>query len=66
VYDAYAAAIRQEYAWVPLPDFVRGRTRVLESFIARPSVFVLEELGKIYGEQARANLEREIRDLTTC
>jgi predicted metal-dependent HD superfamily phosphohydrolase len=64
VYDAYAVAIRQEYAWVPLSDFVKGRTRVLESFFARPSIFVLEEMERIYGAQARTNLEREIRDLT--
>ena len=63
VYDAYARAIRQEYAWVPLPDFVRGRTRVLESFLDRPSVFALEKMEEIYGEHARTNLEREIREL---
>jgi predicted metal-dependent HD superfamily phosphohydrolase len=63
VYDAYAIAIRQEYSWVPLADYVRGRTRVLESFLGRSSVFALEEIEKIYGESARANLEREIRDL---
>jgi predicted metal-dependent HD superfamily phosphohydrolase len=63
VYDAYARAIRQEYEWVALPDFVKGRTRVLEAFLGRPSVFVLEEMEKIYGQHARVNLEREIRDL---
>ena len=63
VYDAYARAIRQEYEWVPLPDFVKGRTRVLEAFLGWPSVFALEEMEKIYGEHARVNLEREIRDL---
>ena len=65
VYDVYACAIRQEYAWVPLPDFVKGRTRVLESFLGRPSVFVVEEIEEIYGELARANLEREIQDLAS-
>lgn len=44
-------------------DFVKGRTWVLDSFGGRPSVFVLEEMEKIYGEQAMANLEREIQDL---
>ncbi len=64
VYDGYANAIRQEYDWVSLPDFVRGRTQVLEAFLARPSVFALEEMERIYGEHARVNLEREIRKLT--
>lgn len=63
IYDAYARAIRQEYAWVPLVDFVKGRTRVLESFLSRPSVFVLEEMEEIYGKHARLNLLREIHDL---
>jgi predicted metal-dependent HD superfamily phosphohydrolase len=62
-YDAYARAIRQEYAWVPLPDFVKGRTRVLESFLVRSSVFALEEMEKVYGAKARANLVREISTL---
>jgi len=46
-----------------LPDYIRGRTRVLQSFLGRSSVFALEEMERIYGEQARTNLEREIRKL---
>lgn len=63
VYDAYARAIRQEYEWVPLPDYVRGRAQVLEAFLARTSVFARDEMEKIYGAYARVNLEREIREL---
>jgi len=59
-YDAYARAIRQEYSWVPLAEYVKGRTRVLEAFLCRPSIFVLEELEECYGAQGRANLLREI------
>jgi len=59
-YDAYARAIRQEYSWVPLAEYVKGRTRVLEEFLCRPSIFVLEELEGCYGAQGRANLLREI------
>jgi predicted metal-dependent HD superfamily phosphohydrolase len=62
-YDVYARAIRQEYGWVPLSEYVAGRTRVLEAFLARSSIFALDEMEKLYGEQARANLRREIRDL---
>ena len=29
VYRAYAEKIRQEYAWVPEPDYRKGRRRVL-------------------------------------
>lgn len=65
-YDAYARAIRQEYAWVPLEDYLKGRTRVLESFLSRPSIFVLEEMESRYGALARENLEREIGDLAAA
>ena len=63
VYDAYACAIREEYSWVPLADFVEGRTRVLQSFLGRPSVFHLDEMEKTYGEHAKVNMMREIYEL---
>ena len=62
-YDAYARAIRQEYAWVAFPQYAEARTRVLEGFLARPSIFVLGELEERFGKRARANLAREIRSL---
>jgi predicted metal-dependent HD superfamily phosphohydrolase len=39
VYRAYAEQIRQEYAWVPEPEYRMGRQRVLEHFLARPRVY---------------------------
>jgi len=62
-YDAYARAIREEYAWVPFPQYAEARTRVLEGFLARPVIFVLSELEERFGEQAKANLGREICSL---
>jgi predicted metal-dependent HD superfamily phosphohydrolase len=62
-YDDYARAIRQEYSWVPQVEYVKGRMRVLEAFLARPSIFLLAELEARYGAQARANLLREIGHL---
>ena len=59
-YDAYARAIRQEYSWVPRAEYVRGRIRVLEAFLGRPSIYALEELGRRFGAAARVNLLREI------
>jgi predicted metal-dependent HD superfamily phosphohydrolase len=59
-YDAYARAIRREYSWVPQVEYARGRTRVLEAFLGKPSIFVLDELEARYGAPARANLLREI------
>ena len=36
-YLDYAKKIRQEYAWVPEPEYRQGRRRVLESFLSRPA-----------------------------
>ena len=63
-YDAYARAVREEYGWVPFPQYAEARTRVLEGFLARPTLFVLGELEERFGEQARVNLAREICCIT--
>jgi predicted metal-dependent HD superfamily phosphohydrolase len=60
VYRTYADQIRQEYAWVPEPDFCMGRRQVLERFLARPRIFhLLAHLEK----PARRNIASEIAGL---
>jgi predicted metal-dependent HD superfamily phosphohydrolase len=59
-YDAYAAAIRQEYAWVSDDDYRKGRRAVLERFLARPRLYFSPAMKET---QARANLAREIARL---
>lgn len=63
VYDSYASAIRQEYAWVPLEEYASTRIRLLESFLGRPAVFATPQLETCFGDQARSNLRREIASL---
>jgi predicted metal-dependent HD superfamily phosphohydrolase len=58
-YDAYAAAIRLEYAWVPESDYRAGRRRVLERFLVRPRIFLTMEMAEAE-PRARDNLRREI------
>ena len=59
-YRTYADQIRQEYGWVPEPDFLMGRRQVLERFLARPRIFhVLVHLE----EPARRNIAGEISRL---
>jgi predicted metal-dependent HD superfamily phosphohydrolase len=61
-YDAYADAIRREYAWVPTADYRAGRRRVLERFLARPRIFLTTEMA--YAEaRARDDLRREVARL---
>jgi predicted metal-dependent HD superfamily phosphohydrolase len=62
-YDAYAAAIRQEFIHVPDPDYRAGRARVLSQFAARPVIFPDPGFAARYDRQARENLAREIASL---
>jgi predicted metal-dependent HD superfamily phosphohydrolase len=60
-YRTYAEQIRREYAWVPEPDYRRGRRGVLERFLARPRIYhFLDHLE----EPARRNLAAEIAGLS--
>jgi predicted metal-dependent HD superfamily phosphohydrolase len=59
-YRAYAKKIRQEYAWVPEPDYRIGRSQVLERFLTRPRIFHL--LAHLE-EPSRRNISAEIARL---
>jgi predicted metal-dependent HD superfamily phosphohydrolase len=62
-YDRYATAVRHEYAHVPADAFRVGRTAVLESLLALPSLYRLVPPRSEWERRARANLERELRGL---
>jgi predicted metal-dependent HD superfamily phosphohydrolase len=62
-YADYAAAVRREYAHVPDDDFRAGRARVLVALLELPSIYRLEPLREAWEENARVNLERELRSL---
>ena len=62
-YDAYAAAIRKEFAHVPDGDYRVGRARVLKQFAARPFIFPDAGFAEAYDRQARENLARELEAL---
>ncbi|MDQ2686612.1 MAG: hypothetical protein M3Y28_01965, partial [Armatimonadota bacterium] len=57
-YNAYAQAIRREYAWVPDVHYRQGRRRVLETFLQRPRLYLTPSFEPLE-EQARANLRHE-------
>jgi predicted metal-dependent HD superfamily phosphohydrolase len=59
-YRAYAEKIRQEYAWVPEPDYRLGRRQVLERFLMKPRIF---HLSAHLEESARRNIAAEIARL---
>ena len=62
-YDAYAAAIRKEYAHVPDDAYRAGRTEVLRRFAARSVIFPDADFAQACERKARDNLAREIASL---
>jgi len=62
-YDAYAAAVRREYAHVPEEAFRAGRARVMKHFLAAEAIYADPAFAARLETQARANIEREIRAL---
>lgn len=62
-YGRYARQIRREYAHVPDDLYRRGRTTVLQRFLARPRLFLTPALA-LAEAAARANLQQELATLT--
>lgn len=63
VYDRYASDIRQEYAWATDPTYRSGRTAFLQSTLDRRRLFRTDAFETAYGQQARANIARELLSL---
>jgi len=62
-YDAYARAVREEYAHVPDDAWRQGRPRVLRHFLEAEVIYPDPDLRGRLEVQARANLAREIAAL---
>jgi predicted metal-dependent HD superfamily phosphohydrolase len=62
-FEAYEAGIRKEYEWVPQPDFCAGRSKILQSFLNRPSIYSTQLFRDKYESTARKNLARSIKQL---
>ncbi len=63
-YDAYARAIREEYAHVPEPAWRAGRTAVMQRFLDSPRLFPDPRFAARLEAAARANIRREIAALS--
>ena len=63
-YSDYAKAIRREYAHLPDSLYQHGRRQVLAGFLARQRIYRTEPLHALWEERARANIRREIAELT--
>ncbi|WP_155523760.1 N-methyl-D-aspartate receptor NMDAR2C subunit [Nodosilinea nodulosa] len=60
----YEAQIRQEYGWVSDPVFCTRRTKIVEAFMARPSIFSLDLFPAQLEHQAQRNLQTSWLTLT--
>jgi predicted metal-dependent HD superfamily phosphohydrolase len=59
-FDEYERQVREEYGWVPGLIYRRKRRAILESFVARPTIYSTERFIERYEQQARANLARSL------
>jgi predicted metal-dependent HD superfamily phosphohydrolase len=59
-YASYAAAVREEYAFVPEEFYRAGRAEVLGGLLALPALFHTPVARERYEEQARRNVETEL------
>ena len=64
-YNAYAQAIREEYAFVEEQAYRDGRAAVLQSFLDRSSIYNTAQGRASHEDRAHANLTREIKTLHT-
>ena len=62
-YEAYARAIRREYAFVEADAYRRGRLRVLRHLLARSTIYYTPVWQQEREPRARQNLRREITRL---
>jgi predicted metal-dependent HD superfamily phosphohydrolase len=62
-YDEFERRIRREYARVPETVYRRGRSALLESFLARPAIYATEQFRSQYERPARTNLVRALSRL---
>lgn len=63
-YASYTAAVRREYAHLDDDVFRAGRTQVLEALAEKRPLFHTAYAREHWEEPARANLERELTELT--
>jgi len=62
-FEAYDAAVRREYDWVPEPQWRHGRRTVLAGFLARDAIYASARFRASHEAPARRNLARALERL---
>lgn len=64
VFNQNTAEIRKEYGWVPEKIFKTERSKILESFLKRETIYYTQFFYDKYEAQARKNITRAITQLS--
>lgn len=62
-YRQYTHAVRAEYAHVSPEQFREGRAQILQSYLARPTIYFIATSQKLWEQRARTNLSLEVAEL---
>lgn len=63
LYDEYRMAVRDEFSWLPEPEFRAGRAALLRRLLERDRIFLTGPMWSLREAQARRNMERELEEL---
>lgn len=63
-YDDYVRGVRSEYRQLDDEEWRAGRTRVLQSFLDRDTIYATDEGRRRWQSRARANIESELTTLS--
>lgn len=64
LYRRYAEQVRADYAHVPDRQFREGRAQVLERLLSAPRLYHTRTGRRLWEQQARRNMEQELRELS--
>ncbi len=64
-FEVYDQAIRREYDWVSEAQYRPTRRQILKIFLDQDVIYQTEAVRECYETQARNNLSRKIKELTT-
>lgn len=65
-YDAYAAGVRREFAFLDDAEFASGRAGFVQRMLGRERIFQTETGHRLFESRARENLRREMSNRLMC